>query len=218
MRLMNNFERVIAAITDAGRGLTDKEVGDLTGISPHAQVNQICNKLAKRGVTIREAGPEGTLVNRVIEGHGTVAVALGGSSQEQRAAEDLILEALGSRLGVELQPRRLVSPSGALIDVDGVAADGSVLVECWAHQGAAKVAQKYKLVNDAAKLQWASTWLEPTPTRLILCVTDEAAVKHLRGRSWQGQAIATMGVVIEVVELPQETITSIWEAQRRQFR
>lgn len=141
-----------------------------------------------------------------------------GSSREQRDAELAMLTVLGSRLGLELEPARLTSPSGAYIDVDGVASDRSVLAECWAHQGSAKVAQKYKLVNDAAKLHWAATWLDPVPQRLLLCVSDEAAVKHLRGTSWQGQAIASMGVKIEVVSLPADVVTKILEAQKRQFR
>lgn len=145
-------------------------------------------------------------------------LAQAGSSHEQRAAEPVMLGLLARRIGVGLAPRRLTSPSGAYIDVDGVSSDGSVLVECWAHQGTAKVAQKYKLVNDAAKLQWAATWLEPPPKRLILCVSDELAVRHLRGRSWQGQAIRAMGVELEVVELPEELAWTLREAQVRQFR
>ncbi len=92
-----------------------------------------------------------------------------------------------------------------------------MLVECWAHQGPTKVAQKYKLVNDATKLSWIARSL-PRPPRLVLCVSDEAAVKHLRGRSWQGQAIRDLGVEIEVVQLPDDVVASISAAQRRQYR
>lgn len=141
-----------------------------------------------------------------------------GDSSEQRRVESLMLELLGARLGLTLAPRRMKAPSGAFIDVDGVAPDGSVLVECWAHQGAAKVAQKYKLVNDAAKLQWAATWLVPAPRALLLCVGDEAAVRHLRGSSWQGEAIRSMGVGIEVVRLEDVDVAALVEAQKRQFR
>ena len=45
-----------------------------------------------------------------------------------------------------------------------------MLVECWAHQGPTKVAQKYKLVNDATKLSWIARSL-PRPPRLVLCVS-----------------------------------------------
>lgn len=49
-------------------------------------------------------------------------------------------------------------------------------------------------------------------------ISDEAAVKHLRGRSWQGQAIRDLGVEIEVVQLPDDVVASISAAQRRQYR
>ena len=60
--------------------------------------------------------------------------------------------------------------------------------------GTAKVAQKNKLANDALKLRWVASWLNPKPERLIICVSDENAVRHLRGRSWQSKAIVNAGV------------------------
>lgn len=84
--------------------------------------------------------------------------------------------------------------------------------------GTGEGAQKYKLVNDAAKLHWIAGTMTPAPRRLILCVSDEAAVRHLRGRSWQGQAIADLGVEIHVVKLPVEMVASITQAQKRQYR
>lgn len=160
-------------------------------------------------------GQEVTFVRSVEGGPGTASA---GDSSVQRQVEAVLLDLLSSRLGVLLARARLSSPSGAFIDVDGIATDGSVLVECWAHQGPAKVAQKYKLVNDAAKLHWAASWLEPVPSRLLLCVSDAAAVKHLSGTSWQRQAISSMGVEVVVVDLPPEAVELVLEAQRRQYR
>ncbi|EAP97876.1 hypothetical protein JNB_12968 [Janibacter sp. HTCC2649] len=129
-----------------------------------------------------------------------------------------MLDLLGARLDTSLNPRRLTHPSGAFVEVDGASEDLRVLVECWAHQGPAKVAQKYKLVNDATKLAWIAKSLEKRPYRLILCVSDELAVAHLRGRSWQGAAIRELGVDIEVVELPPDVVRTIRDAQTRQYR
>ena len=61
---MTNVDRVLALIRSTARGLTDRELGEQTGITPHQQVNKICNKLAERGLTRRERGPDGFLVNR----------------------------------------------------------------------------------------------------------------------------------------------------------
>ena len=129
-----------------------------------------------------------------------------------------MLRVLSDQLGVELAPRKLQHSSGARVELDGADPDLTVLVECWAHQGPAKVAQKYKLVNDATKLSWVAGTLQTRPNRLILCVSDEAAVKHLRGKSWQGQAIASLGVEIAVVRLPTDVVEGIAAAQTRQYR
>lgn len=141
-----------------------------------------------------------------------------GSSHEQQAAEGVMLAVLGDRVGVRLTPRRFEHLSGASVNVDGADVDLTALVECWAHQGPAKGAQKLKLVNDAVKLHWIAQSLPTKARRLILCVSDEAAVRHLRGESWQGQAIAALGVEIEVTALPPEMVHSLIAAQTRQFR
>ena len=141
-----------------------------------------------------------------------------GDSGAQRAAERVLLDLLGERLGLRLEPQRLTHPSGARVEIDGGDDGLTVLVECWAHQGPAKAAQKNKLVTDATKLSWIARGLSPRPQRLILCVSDEAAVRHLRGTSWQGRAIEEMGVHIEVVELPATMTAAVTAAQARQFR
>jgi hypothetical protein len=43
----------------------DDELALLTKIQPRQQVNQICNRLAKKGYLVREMGPRGKLVNRI---------------------------------------------------------------------------------------------------------------------------------------------------------
>ena len=68
---MTNEERILALIRGSERALTDGEIRQRTGIEPHAQVNQIWNRLAGKGLTRREYGPQGFLVNRlVVEGDG----------------------------------------------------------------------------------------------------------------------------------------------------
>ena len=180
----------------------------------------------------RSADPDGKVVNRIVAARvrpadppsvvpepvtGTPSLALG-SSHEQRNAERVMLDLLEERVGTPLRPRRLEHVSGAHVLVDGVSDDLKVLAECWAHQGPAKVAQKYKLVNDATKLAWIAKSLDEKPERLIRCVSDELAVRHLRGRSWQGAAIKDLDVDLEVVTLPADVVETIVAAQKRQYR
>lgn len=232
---MTNREKVLSTLSHATTSLDDDELARRAGISSRQQVNQICRVLAREGLLARVSGPDGKIVN-ALRGAGAAqaptlladsnpadfatepARALpAGDSTEQRQAERAILDALGERLGLVLNPRRLERPGGIRVEVDGADDDLTVLVECWAHQGPAKVAQKHKLVNDAVKLHWIGSTLTPVPRR-ILCVTDAAAVRHLRRRSWQAQAIRELGVEIEVVELPEPLRATVVAAQARQFR
>ena len=148
----------------------------------------------------------------------SVAVELAGSSYEQRRAEPVMLALLGEALGVELAPRRLTDLDGIRVELDGASPALSILVECWAHQGSAKPAQKNKLTNDALKLSWVASWLYPKPERLIICVSDAEAIQHLQGKSWQRKAMDDAGIELHVVALPADVVDSITGAQKRQMR
>lgn len=233
---MTHREDIVSALRHATRPLDDDELARRAGITPRQTVNQICRRLEAEGVLSRVSGPDGKIVN-VVRGTGDRQAPdrrsavfdestpntppqgelPAGDSSEQRRAERAMLDALGERLGVTLKPRRLERHGGVRVEIDGADEGLTVLVECWAHQGPAKVAQKYKLVNDAVKLHWIASTMQPSPRR-ILCVSDEAAVQHLRGRSWQGQAIRDLGVEIAVIELPDDVREAVAAAQVRQFR
>jgi hypothetical protein len=62
---MSNTDTILAMIHESS-GLTDAELVRLTGIRPHQQVNQICNRLARNGHIRRERDARGLLVNRPV--------------------------------------------------------------------------------------------------------------------------------------------------------
>jgi hypothetical protein len=142
-----------------------------------------------------------------------------GDSREQRDAERVMLDLLGKQLDVVLEPARLTVPSGARVEVDGADAGQTVLVECWAHQGPPKSAQKHKLLADALKLTWISSTIYPRP-RLILCLSDIAAAAPFlpAARSWAAAALKDLGITISIVDLPEAVRREIGEAQERQYR
>lgn len=81
---MTNEERILALIRSSERALTDREIREQTGIEPRAQVNQICNRLAEKGLTLRENGPHGSLVNGlVVEDEGDPAYPASGPAKER---------------------------------------------------------------------------------------------------------------------------------------
>ena len=81
---MTNAERILALVRSSGWGLTDREIREQTGITPHQQVNQICNRLAGQGLTRRERGPQGFWVNRpAVEDDGAVVNPAGVPGKER---------------------------------------------------------------------------------------------------------------------------------------
>jgi len=238
-------DRISEAIRLSSRPLDDDQLADRTGISPRQRVNQICRELERAGMVLRRSGSDGKIVNEwlghqdpqsdsvltagdaEVSPHGVLADSAvqpdhelpPGSSHEQRDAERVMLDLLGQQLGRELNPAKLAVPSGERVEVDGADADRSVLVECWAHQGPPKSAQRHKVLADAFKLTWVSTTMYPKP-RLILCLSDPlAAAPFLPGaRSWAARAFQDLGVTISVVDLPDELRQDLLRAQRRQYR
>jgi MarR family len=178
MQLGGRRERIIEAIRISSRPLDDYQLADRTGISPRQSVNQICRELERAGMVRRRPGPDGKIVNEwlgnrdqqpgsvqrtpgagVSQAIVTEAAAIQaghelppGSSREQRDAERVMLDLLSQQIGRELNPATLTVPSGERVEVDGADADRSVLIECWAHQGPPKSAQRHKVLADAFKL------------------------------------------------------------------
>jgi hypothetical protein len=239
-------DRIIEAIRGSSRPLDDDQLAERTAISPRQRVNQICRELGQAGMVRRRPGPDGKIVNEWLGNHdpqpaGTPptfdggvsrmlapaeAVAIQavhdlppGSSREQRDAERVMLDELGRQLGRELNPVKLTVPSGERVEVDGADADRSILVECWAHQGPPKSAQRHKVLSDAFKLTWISTTMYPRP-RLVLCLSDPLAAAPFlpTTRSWAARAFQDLGVTISVVDLPADLRQNLLLAQRRQYR
>ncbi|MFO7958099.1 MAG: hypothetical protein R6X33_13495 [Candidatus Brocadiia bacterium] len=89
-------------------------------------------------------------------------------------------------------------------------------VEIWAHQGAAKSAQKAKVMKDMCKLLLCDRLLDDCCRKLFV-VSDEAAIAFLRG-SWQGQFAEEYGVDTLVVDIPDDLRDEIRAAQKQQYR
>ena len=142
-----------------------------------------------------------------------------GSSRVQRKAEAVILEEVSRLLGYSVTPSRLHLPEGEYVEVDGVSHSPPTLVEAWAHQGLAKVAQKHKVLADALKLVHVRQQLGGLH-RLILCFSDEQAARGFRpeSRTWYAAALKSHGVEVLVVDLPTVWRERIRSAQRLQFR
>jgi len=238
-----NRDKVLHLIRTSAEALDDDQISRQTGITPRQSVNIVCRALVQDGLIRRVPGPGGKIVNQWL-GDGTADTALAGvagqaarhvtegevqtirvdepppgSSHEQRDAERVLLDLLGEQLGLRLDPARITIPSGARVEIDGMDEARSVLVECWAHQGPPKAAQKHKVLSDALKLTWIATTVYPRP-RLILCMSDPAAAAPFTAgaRSWASQALADLGVEVTVVELPEATRVAVLAAQQRQYR
>ena len=66
MARQSNEDRIVALLRSRP-GLDDDEISQSTGIRPRQQVNQICRRLERRGVSMRTAGPQGKIVNTLVD-------------------------------------------------------------------------------------------------------------------------------------------------------
>jgi hypothetical protein len=209
MTALDHRYLVLETLRGSSRPLDDDELSARTGIHPRQQVNRICRALERAGVIRRSLGSDRKLVNELVdqdragltasvcadpevEGSRVVRQVAdsavtravdhslpAGNSREQRNAERVMLDVLGRQLGLALEPATITAPSGARVEIDGNDADRTLLVECWAHQGLPKSAQRNKVLSDALKLTWISTTMYPKP-QLMLCMSDPLAAAPFR--------------------------------------
>jgi hypothetical protein len=236
MSAATNRDRILQALRRASHALDDDQLSERAQVRPRQQVNQICRVLERDGLVRRYHGSDGKIVNEFVadpadshvdgvaaETGRDVVVPTGdlppGNSAEQRDAERVMLDVLGRQLSVGLEPARITVPGGARVDVDGADAARSVLVECWAHQGPPKAAQRHKVLSDAFKLTWIASTIYPRP-RLILCLSDALAARPFvaPSKSWAAAALMDLGITVVVVDLPADLRERVWAAQRRQYR
>jgi len=156
----------VRALGWSGAGPVPTARSSMNGLGTRAVNRGIPPVPASMAVTGEQATPDPAVT--------AARVVPAGDSAEQRGAERVMLDLLGSQLGLELNPDTITVPSGERVQVDGADASRTVLAECWAHQGAPKSVQKHKVLADAFKLAWIATTIYPRP-RLILCLSDPLA-------------------------------------------
>lgn len=134
------------------------------------------------------------------------------SSAVQQAVEAEVLSRLSARLDVELEQKVPVPLGQATVELDGAAADRSVLVEVFARVGAARGGQLHKISTDTLKL---GALREAHPnSRLILAFVSEEAERSIVG--WRREILTTWKIETLVIELDDRTRSTILEAQDKQ--
>ena len=134
-----------------------------------------------------------------------------GDATVQLEAESIIREEVIEEVGKGLIPAEVAFGAGASVRVDGVAEDGSVFVEIFAHQGKLKGGQQKKVGLDALKL--ITLGRTHREARLILAFADEAAASYVLGKGWLAEALKAWGVEVLVVELDEIERAKIKAAQ-----
>lgn len=140
------------------------------------------------------------------------------SSAVQLDAEPVMLEWLGERCGMPFVNERITLPSGATVQVDGVArVDGQIaaIAEVFARVTKLKAGQKHKLAKDVLKLSLVRSAVAPD-ARLILLVASSDVAAWLRGKGWIADALDQHGVEVETAEITDELRSSILTAQAQQ--
>lgn len=133
-------------------------------------------------------------------------------SSAQIVAEAAILDLLGESIGVPLSQNAKVAIGSSEVQPDGMAADGSVVVEVFAHIGKLRGGQRHKVSTDALKLLAIR---ESRPNaRLILVFADEEAAASVSG--WKAETLKANGVEIHTVDLDPAERTMIETAQAQQ--
>jgi hypothetical protein len=107
---------------------------------------------------------------------------------------------------------------GVLVTVDGASDEPAVLVEAWAHQGAAQGGPEGQGRRRPLQAAVAGSHAVRGQARKILTLSDGTAAGHFRGRSWIARALRDLEIEETVVSLPEAVRERVRRAQERQFR
>lgn len=137
------------------------------------------------------------------------------SSDEQQLAEPFMLQALNTKLGLNLKSVHLPLNDGVKVQLDGLDEERNVVCEIYARVGELKGSQPDKIASDILKMHFYEIF-SGCAVRKIMCFSNEAAARKLVGRSWLASAAKVFNVEIHIIELPPEIRERIVTAQRRQ--
>lgn len=141
-------------------------------------------------------------------------------SDEQQIAEKYIVSAVAKDLGLnesDLAETALAIEDKTYVNVDGYHINPNIICEAWSHVGKPKVAQTYKVMNDALKMIYVEKALG-TSFRKILAFCDVDSASKFLGNSWHAKCLQKFDIEVKVVAIPEGIKESVIMAQKRQFR
>jgi hypothetical protein len=112
------------------------------------------------------------------------------------SVEHAMLRAVAERLAVELAPRVLTIDGGVRVEVEGIDAAGSVVVQLVPTSGPPKSHHRNKAMADMLKLVWLHRAL-PAHPRAVLCIS-EPLLRFFTPASWPSTAARELGVEVLV--------------------
>ena len=138
------------------------------------------------------------------------------NSNEQQEAGIALVNALSIYLHITLENKTL-ELSGCTVQVDGYSDEPPVMCEAWAHIGKPKGSQPDKVIADAMKLLFCEKRLNKK-FRKILLFSDEDAKNFFVGVKWQAAALRENGIELMTLDISNEILAKVKNAQERQRR
>ena len=114
----------------------------------------------------------------------------------EESTEHAMLRALGALFKVDLEPRTLVLPGNLRVEVEGIDAAESVLVQLVPYLGEPRSTHRMGALADMFKLVWLRGVL-PTRPRLAICVAERQA-RFFTAASWPLSAAKAQQVDVYV--------------------
>lgn len=146
-------------------------------------------------------------------------------SDVQLKAEKWILEEANRKLGFSLiKPgcTYLDENKVVFVELDGIDWENRVICEIYAHIGPLKGGQPGKIAKDILKLHLVEDFLKKNDKRRwrkYIFFADKQAEKNFKSSSsWLAQAVKTLGIKTEIIDLPPELHEEIKSTQIKQSR
>jgi hypothetical protein len=138
-------------------------------------------------------------------------------STEQQLAHKEILMLINQNHNLNLVSQKVLLDN-TLFQVDGYSEDPLILCEIYSRIGNMKVAQHNKISKDILKMLLIEKLSGKKFRKIIAFADEEAAQPFLDGESWYSKLKDNFGIEIIVIQIPEELMIKILDAQKRQYR
>lgn len=129
-------------------------------------------------------------------------------SSKQREIEQLIVSEISKKENLKFETKKSINIKDVVFEFDFYNEEKKIIGEIYAGIEKISAGSRKKVITDCFKMVYAEKLIDsPCIKRLIF--VDKNIEKVFTGKSWAAKAIIEFGILIDVIEIPEESMNEL---------